>query len=46
MTADDVARLYPRTGDFLRVRETVDPGQKFVNDDLARLFGLTPPARS
>jgi len=46
MTADDVARLYPRTGDFLRVRETVDPGQKFVNDDLARLFGLTPPIRS
>ncbi|PXA87156.1 FAD-linked oxidoreductase [Nostoc sp. 3335mG] len=42
---DDVHRLYPRAADWLRVREAVDPGQKFVNADLARLFGLGAPKR-
>ena len=45
LTADDVYRLYPRTPDYLRVREAVDPGQKFVNVDLARLFGLGAPRK-
>jgi FAD-linked oxidoreductase len=45
LTADDVYRLYPRTPDYLRVRESVDPTQKFVNADLARLFGLGAPRR-
>jgi FAD-linked oxidoreductase len=37
---DDVRRLYPKTDDFLRVRTEVDPGAKFMNRDLARLFGV------
>ncbi len=45
LTADDVHRLYPRTPDYLRVREDVDPTQKFVNADLARLFGLGAPRK-
>jgi FAD-linked oxidoreductase len=45
LTADDVHRLYPKTPDYLRVREAADPGQKFVNADLARLFGLGAPRR-
>ncbi len=45
LTADDVHRLYPKTPDYLRVRERADPTQKFVNADLARLFGLGAPRR-
>ena len=45
LTADDVHRLYPRTPDYLRVRAAVDPMQKFVNADLARLFGLGAPQK-
>lgn len=37
---DQVHALYPRTGDFLKVRAEVDPAGKFVNADLARLFGI------
>lgn len=40
LSAADVHRLYPRAGDFLRVRAQADPGAKFVNADLARLFGI------
>lgn len=36
----DVFDLYPRTRDFLKVRNDVDPSGKFVNADLARLFGI------
>lgn len=36
----DVFDLYPHTGDFLKVRNDVDPSGKFVNADLARLFGI------
>lgn len=36
----DVHRLYPRVGDFLRVRAEADPAGKFANADLARLFGI------
>jgi len=42
---DDVHRLYPRAADWLQVREAVDPTQKFVNGDLARLFGLGAPRK-
>lgn len=38
--AEDVRALYPRTGDFLKVRAGVDPAGKFVNADLARLFDI------
>lgn len=37
---DDIHRLYPRAADFLRVRAEVDPTGKFINADLARLFGV------
>ncbi len=37
---DQVHALYPKTGDFLKVRAEVDPAGKFVNADLARLFGI------
>lgn len=40
LRAEDVHALYPRTGDFLKVRAEVDPAGKFVNADLARLFGI------
>jgi FAD-linked oxidoreductase len=45
LSAADVHRLYPKTPDYLRVRESVDPAQKFVNADLARLFGLGAPRK-
>ncbi len=40
LNADDVHALYPKAADFLKVREGVDPAGKFVNADLARLFGI------
>ncbi|ENZ83504.1 MULTISPECIES: D-arabinono-1,4-lactone oxidase [Caulobacter] len=40
LTADDVHRLYPRVGDFLRVRQAWDPTAKFANTHLTQLFGL------
>jgi FAD-linked oxidoreductase len=36
----DVQRLYPRAGDFLKVRQTWDPTGKFANAHLTQLFGL------
>ena len=36
----DVHRLYPRAGDFLAVRKTVDPRAKFANAHLSTLFGI------
>lgn len=38
LRAEDVHALYPRTGDFLKMRAEADPAGKFVNADLARLF--------
>lgn len=38
---EDVRRLYPRTEDFLRVRQMVDPNGKFLNGNLAQMFGVT-----
>lgn len=40
LCAEDVHALYPRTGDFLKTRAAADPAGKFVNADLARLFGI------
>jgi FAD-linked oxidoreductase len=40
LKAADVRRLYPKTPEFLAVREAVDPEQKFVNAHLFNLFGL------
>jgi FAD/FMN-containing dehydrogenase len=46
LTAADVHRLYPRTADYLAVREAVDPGQKFANAHLTGLFGLSAPQKT
>ena len=40
LDAADAHRLYPKLGDFLAVRERVDPGAKFVNAALAQLFDI------
>jgi FAD/FMN-containing dehydrogenase len=45
----DAARLrelYPRFGDFVRIRDEVDPGGRFTNPYLDRVLGpvLGPPA--
>lgn len=45
LTADDIHRLYPMAPDYLRVRDSVDPAQKFANAELARLFGLGAPRK-
>ena len=41
LTPSDVHRLYPRTPDYLAVREAVDPGQTFANAHLSALFDLS-----
>jgi FAD/FMN-containing dehydrogenase len=38
-TADDLAMLYPRMKDFLRVRDQVDPTRVMANDHLRRVLG-------
>jgi FAD-linked oxidoreductase len=40
LTTDDVHRLYPRAGDFLKARQAWDPAGKFANTHLTQLFGL------
>ncbi len=35
----DLARLYPRFGDFLAVRDRFDPGRTFANRHTERVFG-------
>ncbi|WP_046120004.1 D-arabinono-1,4-lactone oxidase [Ensifer aridi] len=37
--AEDVAALYPRSGDFRALRAKVDPEGRFLNDHLRQLFG-------
>jgi len=46
LTPADVYRLYPRTPDYLAVRQAVDPGQKFANAHLSGLFGLSAPQKA
>jgi FAD-linked oxidoreductase len=41
LTADDVLALYPRAGDFARVRKSIDPEGKFMNAHLQELFGFS-----
>jgi FAD/FMN-containing dehydrogenase len=43
LTTQDVYDLYPRTAEFLAVRQSVDPQGKFVNAHLAELFGIGAP---
>ncbi|KSB91216.1 FAD-linked oxidoreductase [Caulobacter vibrioides] len=40
LTPADVHRLYPRAGDFLRVRQAWDPSAKFANAHLTQLLGI------
>jgi FAD-linked oxidoreductase len=40
LSADDVLALYPRTTDFGRVRQRVDPEGKFMNQHTSQLFGF------
>jgi FAD/FMN-containing dehydrogenase len=37
--AEDVAALYPRSGDFKALRNKLDPEGRFLNDHLRQLFG-------
>jgi FAD-linked oxidoreductase len=41
LAASDLAELYPRFGDFQEVRNGLDPEGKFLNDHIARIFGVT-----
>jgi FAD-linked oxidoreductase len=40
LAGEELARLYPRWGDFLRVREEVDPDRMMLNSYLEQLLGL------
>jgi FAD-linked oxidoreductase len=40
LTTADVHTLYPDAGKFCAVRDRVDPGAKFANAHLTRLFGI------
>jgi FAD-linked oxidoreductase len=42
----EVHALYPRTPDFLTQRQAIDPGAKFANAPLRKLFGIAPETRS
>lgn len=44
-TAETLRLRYPRWDDFLRVRDEVDPDHVFLNDYLARLFGIDEGGR-
>ena len=37
--AERLSRLYPRFGDFLAVRDRLDPGRTFTNDHLRHVLG-------
>jgi alditol oxidase len=38
-SADELAAVHPRLGDFRALRDRLDPGDKFGNDTLGRLLG-------
>jgi FAD/FMN-containing dehydrogenase len=38
-TATDLAQAYPRFGDFLAMRDRLDPDRVFANQHLARILG-------
>lgn len=37
--ADDLAAAYPRWGEFMAIRDRLDPGRVFANDYTRRVFG-------
>jgi FAD/FMN-containing dehydrogenase len=37
--ADYLGKVYPRFGDFLAVRDELDPGRRFANPYLEQVFG-------
>ena len=39
LTATDLEQRYPRFGDFLAVRDRLDPDRRFTNDHLRRVLG-------
>lgn len=39
LTAVDLEQLYPRFGDFIGVRDRLDPDRRFANDYLRRVLG-------
>ena len=39
LTATDLEQRYPRFGDFLAVRDRLDPDRRFANDHLRRVLG-------
>lgn len=41
LEAKQLAHLYPRWNDFLRIRSEIDPQGRFLNDHLRRVFGAT-----
>lgn len=40
LTPADVHAMYPKTADYLAVRQSVDPSGKFANAHMTELFGL------
>ena len=44
LSARDVYKLYPRAGDFERVRARIDPGAKFANPLMTDLFAIQAQA--
>ena len=42
-TAADLAPAYPRFGEFLALRDRLDPDRVFANAYLGRVLGLTRP---
>ena len=46
LSADRLAAIYPRFGDFCAARERFDPDDLFLNDELRRIFGVPSGASS
>lgn len=46
LRARELAPLYSRWADFLRVREKLDPNGTFLNSYLRELLGVDAPARA
>ncbi|MBI3441027.1 MAG: FAD-binding protein [Proteobacteria bacterium] len=42
LKAADLAELYPRWNDFLKIREQLDPEGKFLNAHLSKILGVGP----
>lgn len=44
LSARDVSELYPRAGEFEKIRSRVDPDGKFANPLMSELFAIEPKA--